>query len=98
MGLVRFGDDRRTDEVIARLLEDGEAYFGGTTWRGRRAMRVSVCNWQTTEEDVERVVEAVRRAPGLLMLLWRNPAPRRRPRLTVIIPASKRVIMKGTVA
>jgi glutamate/tyrosine decarboxylase-like PLP-dependent enzyme len=71
-GLVRFPDakagageedhDRRTDEVIARILAEGEAYFGGTTWHGRRAMRVSVCNWRTSAEDVERAVEAVRRA------------------------------------
>ena len=68
-GLVRFLDqtpgateedhDRRTDEVIAAILKTGEAFFGGTTWRGRRAMRVSVCNWQTSEPDVERVVHAV---------------------------------------
>jgi glutamate/tyrosine decarboxylase-like PLP-dependent enzyme len=68
-GLVRFLDqragateedhDRRTDEVIAAISKTGEAFFGGTTWRGRRAMRVSVCNWQTSEEDVERVLKAV---------------------------------------
>ena len=57
-GLVRFGDDRRTDEVIAAILRSGEAFFGGTTWRGKRCMRVSVCNWQTSEEDVERAVRA----------------------------------------
>jgi len=68
-GLVRFLDqrpgateadhDRRTDEVIAAILKTGEAFFGGTTWRGRRAMRVSVCNWQTSDADVHRVVRAV---------------------------------------
>ena len=68
-GLIRFLDhksgateedhDRRTDEVIAAILKTGAAFFGGTTWRGRRAMRVSVCNWQTSETDVERVVNAV---------------------------------------
>ena len=70
-GLVRFlnpragasGDDhdRRTDVVIAGILATGEAFFGGTTWRGRRAMRVSVCNWQTSEQDVDRAVDAVAR-------------------------------------
>jgi len=69
-GLVRFLDqragataadhDRRTDEVIARILETGEAFFGGTTWRGRRAMRVSVCNWRTDDAQVARVVRAVK--------------------------------------
>jgi glutamate/tyrosine decarboxylase-like PLP-dependent enzyme len=68
-GLVRFLDprpgatdpdhDRRTDEVIEAISATGEAVFGGTTWRGRRAMRVSVCNWQTSDEDVERVVQGV---------------------------------------
>jgi glutamate/tyrosine decarboxylase-like PLP-dependent enzyme len=70
-GLVRFLDpepgasetdhDRRTEEVIAAILASGEAFFGGTTWRGRRAMRVSVSNWLTSREDVRRVVTAVAR-------------------------------------
>jgi len=68
-GLVRFVDsrpnatdedhDRRTDRVIAAILAKGEAFFGGTTWRGRRAMRVSVCNWQTSDADVDRSVRSV---------------------------------------
>ena len=70
-GLVRFLDrsenaseedhDRHTDAVIAAILETGEAFFQGTTWRGRRAMRVSVCNWRTSDADVERVVNVVER-------------------------------------
>jgi glutamate/tyrosine decarboxylase-like PLP-dependent enzyme len=51
--------DHRTDEVIAAILKTGEAFFGGTTWRGRRAMRISVTNWRTTDADVDRVVKAV---------------------------------------
>ena len=51
--------DRRTEAVIEALLADGEAFFSGTTWRGKRCMRVSVCSWQTTASDVERTVAAV---------------------------------------
>jgi glutamate/tyrosine decarboxylase-like PLP-dependent enzyme len=67
-GLVRFpapspaaaGDhDRRTDAVIAAINATGEAFFSGTTWRGRRAMRISVCNWRTSEADVARALSAV---------------------------------------
>jgi glutamate/tyrosine decarboxylase-like PLP-dependent enzyme len=68
-GLVRFLDpgpeateqdhDRRTDAVIAAICASGEAFFGGVTWRGRRAMRVSVSNWRTTEVDVARTLAAV---------------------------------------
>jgi glutamate/tyrosine decarboxylase-like PLP-dependent enzyme len=69
-GLVRFLDhkpgatdadhDRRTDQVIAAIVDSGEAFFGGTTWRGRRAMRVSVSCWRTTSGDVSRTVRAVK--------------------------------------
>jgi glutamate/tyrosine decarboxylase-like PLP-dependent enzyme len=68
-GLVRFLDrrpgataedhDRRTDAVIAAINAAGEAFFSGTTWRGRRAMRVSVCNWQTGAADVARTLASV---------------------------------------
>lgn len=62
-GLVRFfDDDAATDRVIARVAASGEAFFGGTTWNGRRCMRVSVSNWMTTEADTERTIEAVRKA------------------------------------
>jgi len=71
-GLLRFRDpspgaseadhDQRTDQVIATLNAGGEAFFGGVTWRGRRCMRVSVCNWRTTGADVARTVEAARAA------------------------------------
>jgi len=70
-GLVRFTDPRPgasagdsdafTDRIIAEILASGVALFSGTTWRGRRAMRVSVCNWQTSAEDVDLVVACVAR-------------------------------------
>ena len=53
--------DARTDAVIAAINADGETFFGGTTWRGRRCMRVSVCNWRTNEADIARTVAAVAR-------------------------------------
>ena len=60
--LVGFGDDERTDRVIANVQHDGTCWMGGTTWRGDRLMRISVSNWTTTEDDVDRSVEAIRRA------------------------------------
>jgi hypothetical protein len=59
--LVGFGDDERTDRVIAAVQEDGTCWMGGTTWRGKRLMRISVSNWTTTESDVERSVDAIDR-------------------------------------
>ncbi|WP_117208720.1 pyridoxal phosphate-dependent decarboxylase family protein [Allorhizocola rhizosphaerae] len=61
--MVRFGDsDVLTRQVIDRLQQGGECWFGGTTWNGQAAMRISVTSWQTTAVDVDRAVEAIRAA------------------------------------
>ncbi|MGZ9935741.1 pyridoxal phosphate-dependent decarboxylase family protein [Streptomyces sp. NC-S4] len=57
-----FGDDARTDRVLTRLLDEGAAWISGSTWHGRRVMRISVSNWSTTDEDVARTLDAIRRA------------------------------------
>jgi glutamate/tyrosine decarboxylase-like PLP-dependent enzyme len=59
--LARFGDDARTDATIAAVQQDGTCWVGGTTWRGQRAMRVSVSSWATTEEDADASVDAILR-------------------------------------
>jgi glutamate/tyrosine decarboxylase-like PLP-dependent enzyme len=59
--LVGFGDDARTDRVVEAVQAEGTCWLGGTTWRGRRLMRVSVSNWSTTEADVDASVDAILR-------------------------------------
>jgi len=60
--LVSFGDDARTDRVIEAVQRDGTCWMGGTTWRGRRFMRISVSNHATSDEDVNRSLTAILRA------------------------------------
>ena len=60
-GLLSFGDEARTDAVTAALQAEGTAWFGNATWNGRRVMRVSVSGWSTTDADVDRTIEAVKR-------------------------------------
>ena len=57
-----FGSDERTDDVVRRVLDEGTTWMSGSTWRGQRVLRVSVSNWSTSEEDVARSLDAVRRA------------------------------------
>ena len=57
--LVAFGDDETTDAVIARVQESGVCWMGGTSWHGRRAMRISVSDTNTTTADVDTSVEAI---------------------------------------
>ncbi len=71
--LVSFGSDERTDRLIAAVQRDGTCWMGGTSWRGRRFMRISVSNWSTTEADVDRSVGAIRRLLGKV----REPHPPR---------------------
>ena len=65
--LVRFSDssgqnsDQFTGEVIRRVQEDGTCWLGGTTWHGIHAMRISISNWSTTEEDIDISADAILR-------------------------------------
>jgi glutamate/tyrosine decarboxylase-like PLP-dependent enzyme len=56
--LLRFEDDDTTDRVVAAVQASGEAWMGGTVWDERRAIRISVSSWQTSEEDVARTIAA----------------------------------------
>jgi glutamate/tyrosine decarboxylase-like PLP-dependent enzyme len=57
---AEFGSDERTDEVVRRVLADGTTWMSGSTWHGRRVLRIAVSNWSTSERDVERSLAAVR--------------------------------------
>jgi glutamate/tyrosine decarboxylase-like PLP-dependent enzyme len=59
--LVGFGDDATTDAVVEGVQRDGTCWMGPTTWHGRRYMRISVSNYATTEDDVDRSVAAILR-------------------------------------
>jgi glutamate/tyrosine decarboxylase-like PLP-dependent enzyme len=62
--LVSFGRPEVTREVIRRVQEDGTCWCGGTVWKGKTAMRISVSSWATTQTDVERSLEAIIRIAG----------------------------------
>ncbi len=57
--LLSLGDDAATDRLIEAVQRDGTCWCGGTTWQGRRAMRVSVSSWATTEEDMDKAFRAI---------------------------------------
>ena len=59
--LVSFGEPEKTRQIIADIQEDGTCWMGGTEWQGHTAMRISVSSWATTDEDVEKSLEAILR-------------------------------------
>jgi hypothetical protein len=57
------GDDEgHTDRVLERLQHDGTCWMSGTMWKGQAAVRISVSNWSTSADDVDRSVAAILRA------------------------------------
>jgi glutamate/tyrosine decarboxylase-like PLP-dependent enzyme len=57
--LVSFGDDETTTRVIDAIQAEGTCWCGGTVWKGRKAMRISVSSWATTDSDVMRSLDAI---------------------------------------
>ena len=62
--LVSFGDAETTRRVVAQIQADGTCWCGPTVWQGKTAMRISLSSWATTDEDVERSLEAILRIAG----------------------------------
>jgi glutamate/tyrosine decarboxylase-like PLP-dependent enzyme len=60
--LFRLESDARTDEVLRAVQDAGDVWMSGTAWDGRRAIRLSVSNWQTGEEEIDLALESFRRA------------------------------------
>ncbi|MBN1316890.1 MAG: hypothetical protein JXA42_15530, partial [Anaerolineales bacterium] len=59
--LVSFGSDQVTRRVISEVQREGTCWCGGTVFRGRAAMRISVSSWATTDEDCGSSLAAILR-------------------------------------
>lgn len=70
--LVAGESDEATDRMIAEIQRDGTCWCGGTIWQGRRAMRVSVSSWATTDEDMEMSFNAIVRLGRAVGALGRS--------------------------
>ncbi len=62
--VVGCGDERQRDALLGAIQSSGECWVGGSTWFGRPVVRVSICSWATTEQDVSRSVAAFVAARG----------------------------------
>ncbi|MBT2773418.1 aspartate aminotransferase family protein [Halomonas sp. ISL-60] len=59
--LFRCTTDQQTQAVLTKVQDSGEAWFGGTIWQGRLALRISVSSWRTRDADVEALVSLLTR-------------------------------------
>ena len=60
--LVQCDTDDITNRVIDKIQDLRECWVGGSTWNDRRVIRISVCSWATTEEDISRSVASFKEA------------------------------------
>jgi glutamate/tyrosine decarboxylase-like PLP-dependent enzyme len=56
--LVACKTREKTEATLAGIQTSGECWCGGTIWQDEPAIRISVCSWATTADDVERSVQA----------------------------------------
>jgi glutamate/tyrosine decarboxylase-like PLP-dependent enzyme len=57
--LVSFGDAELTNRIIKKIQDSGTCWCGGTVWKGKTAMRISVSSWMTTEKDIGECSAAI---------------------------------------
>jgi glutamate/tyrosine decarboxylase-like PLP-dependent enzyme len=62
IGIAGDEDGDATAAAVERIQEDGTCWLAGTRWRGRPAIRISVCNWRTSEDDIRRTAAVIREA------------------------------------
>jgi len=51
-------NDAKTDKILAAIQDSAECWVGGSVWQGKKVIRISVCSWVTSADDVSRSVRA----------------------------------------
>lgn len=51
-------DDNVTQAILDAIQQSGECWVGSSVWMGKRVIRISVCSWVTSAQDVSRTVAA----------------------------------------
>lgn len=60
--IVRCESDTTTERVLKNIQMLRECWLGGSVWFNKKVMRVSICSWATTEEDITKSVKSFARA------------------------------------
>jgi len=55
-------DDERLDRIFKRVNASGKAWFGSTHWHGRTVYRMSIISHETTRDDLNVALDAIKEA------------------------------------
>jgi len=56
--LVACDSDEITEQTMRHIQASGECWVGGAVWHGKKVIRISICSWATTRDDITRSVSA----------------------------------------
>lgn len=60
--LIKCDSDELTEKTIAQIQELRECWVGGSVWFGQKVIRVSICSWATTADDITRSLKSFAKA------------------------------------
>ncbi|MDB9859217.1 aminotransferase class V-fold PLP-dependent enzyme [Algibacter sp.] len=60
--IVKCNSDKLTEKVLSNIQMLRECWLGGSMWFGKKVMRVSVCSWATTENDISKSIKSFEKA------------------------------------
>lgn len=60
--LISCDTEAKTQSVLENVQEEGVCWVGGSQWQNKSVIRLSVCSWATTEDDINQSVESFIRA------------------------------------
>ncbi len=60
--LVCCNTDEITTKIMEKIQEQRDCWVGGSVWKNKKVIRVSICSWATTKEDIEISVASFKRA------------------------------------
>jgi len=56
--VIAYQDDEKTDQILKPVQDQRICWCGGSVWKGRRVIRISVCAWTTTQDDISKSVSS----------------------------------------
>jgi glutamate/tyrosine decarboxylase-like PLP-dependent enzyme len=51
-------DDNITQSILEQIQASGECWAGSSVWKGKKVIRISVCSWVTSDQDISRSAQA----------------------------------------
>jgi glutamate/tyrosine decarboxylase-like PLP-dependent enzyme len=55
--IVSCETEQMTKNTLALIQQSGECWCGASVWREKSVIRISLCSWATTEQDIKRSVD-----------------------------------------